>query len=314
MGQSGQDCVNNEAAWKRGAASIASGQIERQAMFMRISGALIRALAVILLVATPSIILPSTPGDTGQIVILVAVLAAIATFAEYASKTPTLIEFREAPPVNRIRFLAVFSCVFFLSSILRGQVAPTTFTVFLDTAGARLAEMIDFPLSPVRLMVGLLPASAAEADISILRTAAGVAYIISILSLAFMVITLRLGRWPLPGRPFNIWTNLPLFNPSVDVDVVQKLRRDAAVNGIFGLTLPFLVPAILQLAVQFVDPISLTNPHTLVWSVTAWAFLPASLIIRGMALSQIANILESKKKRALAKALEDGWVPVQQSA
>lgn len=283
-------------------------------MIIRIVGALIRALAVILLVATPSIILPSTPGDTGQIAMLVAILAAIATFAEYASKTPSLIEFREAPPVNRIRFLALFACVFFLSSILRGQVAPTTFTVFLDTAGERLAEMIDFPLSPVRLMIGLLPESAPEATISIFRTAAGVAYIISILSLAFMVITLRFGRWPLPGRSFNIWTNLPLFNPSVHMDVVQKLRRDAAVNGIFGLTLPFFVPAVLQLVVQFVDPISLTNPHTLVWSVTAWAFLPASLIMRGLALSRIANILESKQKRALAKALEDGWVPVQQSA
>jgi hypothetical protein len=38
------------------------------------------------------------------------------------------------------------------------------------------------------------------------------------------------------------------------------------------------------------------------------------LIMRGLALSRIANILESKQKRALAKALEDGWVPVQQSA
>jgi hypothetical protein len=62
-----------------------------------------------------------------------------------------------------------------LSSILRGQIAPTTFTVFLDTAGERLAQMIDFPLSPVRLMIGLLPESAPEATISIFRTAAGVA-------------------------------------------------------------------------------------------------------------------------------------------
>lgn len=81
-------------------------------MIIRIVEALIRALAVILLVATPSIILPSTPGDTGQI----AMLVAIATFAEYASKKPSLIEFREAPPVNRIRFLALFACVFFLRS------------------------------------------------------------------------------------------------------------------------------------------------------------------------------------------------------
>lgn len=283
-------------------------------MIFRIIGALIRACAVILLVATPSIILPSTPGETGQIAMLVAVLAAIATFAEYASKTPSLIEFREAPPVNRIRFLAVFACVFFLSSILRGQVAPTTFTTFLETAGSRLAETIDFPLSPVRLMVGLLPASATDAEISVFRTATGVAYFISLLALALLVLTLRFGRWPLPGRPFNIWTNLPFFNLSIEIDVVQKLRRDAAVNGIFGLTLPFFVPAVLQLVVQFVDPISLANPHTLVWSVTAWAFLPASLIMRGLALSRIANILESKKKRALAKALEEGWVPLQQSA
>jgi hypothetical protein len=283
-------------------------------MFIRISGALIRALAVILLVATPSIILPSTTGETGQIVMFVAVIAAIATFVEYASKTPTLNEFREAPPINRVRFLAVFSCVFFLSSILRGQVAPTTFTVFLDTAGERVAEMIDFPLSPVRLMAGLLPESTSEATASIFRTATGVAYMISLLSLAFMVLTLRFGRWPLPGQPFNIWTNLPFFSPSVHMDVVQKLRRDAAVNGIFGLTLPFFVPAVLQLVVQFVDPISITSPHMLVWSVTAWAFLPASLILRGLALSRIANILKSKKKRALAKALEDGWVPLQHSA
>jgi hypothetical protein len=144
-------------------------------VIIRVVGALVRALAVILLVATPSIILPSTPGDTGQIAMLVAILAAIATFAEYASKTSTLIEFREAPPVNRIRFLALFACVFSLSSILRGQIAPTTFTVFLDTAGERLAQMIDFPLSPVRLMIGLLPESAPEATISIFRTTAGVA-------------------------------------------------------------------------------------------------------------------------------------------
>jgi hypothetical protein len=85
-------------------------------VIIRVVGALVRALAVILLVATPSIILPSTPGDTRQIAMLVAILAAIATFAEYASKTSTLIEFREAPPVNRIRFLALFACVFFLRS------------------------------------------------------------------------------------------------------------------------------------------------------------------------------------------------------
>lgn len=283
-------------------------------MIFRISGALVRALAVILLVATPSIILPATNSDTVQIVMFLAVVAAAATFIEYVTKTPTLIEFREAPPINRIRFLALFASVFFISSILRGQVAPTTFTLFLDTSGARLAELIDFPFSPVRLIVGLMTEGASEEQIRIVRIAAGVSYMISILSLALLVLILRSGRWPLPGLPFNIWTNLPLFNPDLGVNVVQKLRRDAAVNSILGLTLPFFVPAAVKLVVQNVDPISLTDPHTLVWTMSAWAFLPASLFIRGMALSRIATMVEGQKKRALARALEDGWVPARQSA
>jgi hypothetical protein len=38
-------------------------------------------------------------------------------------------------------------------------------------------------------------------------------------------------------------------------------------------------------------PIILDDPQTLIWAVSAWAFLPASLLMRGVALSRVAQMI-----------------------
>ncbi len=45
--------------------------------------------------------------DTTQIVALLALLAAVFTFVEYFSAYPSFVEFRNAPPFNRLRFVAL---------------------------------------------------------------------------------------------------------------------------------------------------------------------------------------------------------------
>jgi len=46
----------------------------------------------------------------------------------------------------------------------------------------------------------------------------------------------------------------------------------------------------------------LTNPQTLIWTMSAWSFLPASMIMRGVAMMRIAGLIEDKRRRAYANA------------
>ena len=104
----------------------------------RLSGAILRAVLVVLLIATPSMLLARTSSDTTQIVVLLAFIAAAFTIVEYYSSSPSLVEFRDAPPFNRVRFIALFATVFILTIILRGETNPTTITRFFEAVGAEI--------------------------------------------------------------------------------------------------------------------------------------------------------------------------------
>ena len=170
-----------------------------------------------------------------------------------------------------------------------------------------LAEAMDFPYSPVRLIVLMLPA---EADIDLInrvRTAAGFSYLVSLLSLAIFVLALRLNNWPNQRGGFNIWTNLPTFDPTAGGDVVDRLERDGQLNLILGFLLPFLIPAFVKLASDMFNPIQLQDPHTLIWTITAWAFIPASLIMRGIAMLRVGQMIAYQREMAyLDSHDEDG--------
>lgn len=278
-------------------------------MISRLTGALVRAFLVILLVCIPSLMLPGTSADAAQIVALVAIFGAILTIIEYASDYPGLVEFRDAPPFNRIRFCSLFLTVLLLTLISRGQVAPTTITVFVQTLGTLIGNAIDFPYSPVRLVVLMLPPEASVEQINLLRTSAGLAYLISLLTLAIFLIVQRLRGWPLRTGSFNVWVNLPTFDPTAGGDVVERLERDARVNIALGFILPFLTPAVIKAATSLFGSVSLENPHTLIWTVAAWAFLPASLFMRGIAMGRIAGMIKEKRRQTSA-AQQGDLLPV----
>ena len=79
---------------------------------------------------------------------LVAIFGAALTIFEYSSTYPGLVEFREAPPFNRIRFVALFVTVFLLTLLVRGQTDPTTTTEMVAAVGGLIAPAMDFPYSP----------------------------------------------------------------------------------------------------------------------------------------------------------------------
>lgn len=279
-------------------------------MITRLIGALVRAIAIALLVALPSLILPGIASDTAQIVVLMALLSSLLTFTEYFSKSPSIIEFRFAGPYNRVRFYALFIMVLLLSVICRGKTDPTTLTDVLGSFGLLLGNATDFPYSPVRNMVLMLPHDAPADLVSAVRTASGIVYVISLTSMLVFIAMVRIFNWPARNGAFNLSINLPLFDPTSGGDVLHRLKRDANVNIILGFLLPFFIPALVRLASGIVDPMSLSNPQTLIWTVSAWAFLPASMIMRGIALGRVAEMVEEKRRRAYAEAEADGYLAV----
>lgn len=269
------------------------------------TGAATRGLLVALLIATPAFLLPGTGADASQFTVLIALIAGLLTFAEYNSTLPSIVEFRDAPPFNRIRFLSLFFTVFVLSAIIKGQTAPTSLTAGLTSLGTIIGNGLDFPYSPVRLLVLMLPEDAGSTQVHLVRTAAGLSYLISLLALGTFIIVVRVLNWPARKGAFNVWVNLPLFDPTAGGDVLYRLQRDARLNIAMGILLPFVIPAVVKAAAYLVDPISLQNPGTLIWTISAWAFLPASIIMRGIAMAKVAEMIEDKRRRVYAKEQDE---------
>ena len=269
------------------------------------TGAVLRGFLVASLIATPALMLPAGAVDTNQIAILIALLAAFLTFVEYNSNFPSIVEFRDAPPFNRLRFFSLFATVFLLSTIIRGQSEPTMMTNAITSIGTILGNAIDFPYSPVRLVVLMLPDTAEQALVQSVRTAAGLSYLISLVAMTAFLVLVRVMNWPTRQGAFNVWVNLPLFDPTAGGDVLNRLQRDARINIALGFLLPFVIPAVVKLAADLLDPISLQHPQTLIWTMSAWAFLPASMIMRGIAMGKVAEMIGEKRKRAYADAREE---------
>ena len=271
-------------------------------MFARFTGAATRGVLVALLIAMPSLLLPASATESPEIVAFMAILAGVLTYAEYHSHFPSFIEFREAPPLNRIRFLTLFAMVGLLTLMARHPLDPTGLTALLHEVGGRIGRALDFAYSPVQLTTLMLPVAADDVLVAPVRAAAGVAYLLSALAVATFALAIRLGNWPLSNGAFNVWVNLPLFDPTTGGDVVLRLQRDGRINMVVGVLLPFAIPACIKLAAGLIDPMAFVAPQTLIWTISAWAFVPASLILRGLAMLRVAELIAQIRRTAYADA------------
>lgn len=291
------------ASWNKRAAKHRGWPVWKgRTVIGRMTGAATRGLLVALLIATPALLLRGEDAETNQITVLVALVAALLTFLEYNSRLPSIVEFRDARPFNRLRFVSLIATVVVLALVARGQSYPTMLSAGLTSVGTILGNAVDFPYSPVRMVVLMLPPDAAPQTVDLVRTAAGLAYLITLITLAAFVLVVRLLGWPTRQGAFNVWVNLPLFDPTAGGDVLHRLQRDARVNIALGFLLPFVIPAVVKGASDLLDPISLSNPQTMIWTISAWAFLPASMIMRGIAMGRVAEMIHDKRRRAYADA------------
>ena len=273
-------------------------------MFARITGAATRGALVALLIAMPSMLLPVSATESPEIVAFLAILAAALTFAEYFSNYPSFVEFREAPPLNRMRFAAALVIIGLLSLSSRHAIDPTGLTALVNSLGNGLGDALDFAYSPVQLIVLMLPIGTSAEALDSIRDAAAIAYTTTALAVLGFGLAIRLGNWPVANGAFNVWINLPLFDPTTGGDVVTRLQRDARINIILGILLPFAIPATIKLSSGLIEVSQLTAPQMVIWLIATWAFVPASMIMRGMAMLRVAELIAQKRRAAYAHTEE----------
>lgn len=269
-------------------------------MFTRLVGALVRAIMIVVVILTPSLLIPGTSAEGAQMVTLVALAFAMVTAFEYGAKFPGLIEFRDAPPFNRIRVIALFLTLFGLSVITGSGTDGSTLTVVINALGFLVGRAMDFPYSPLRLVPDHLPQGVDVAVVARIQAMAGLAVLITLIALFLFAALIRLEQWPNRGTAFNVWVNLPTFDPTAGGDVVKRLNRDGRVNIIFGIFAPFVIPVVAVMGANQLQVPVLGSPQTMVWAITAWMFLPLSLIMRGQAMLRIARMIRARRARLVA--------------
>lgn len=259
---------------------------------------------MVMLIAIPSALLPGVSTDAKQMVALVALFVGALTFVEYNAAYPGLVEFRDAPPFNRTRFGLLALTLLCLSAIERGREMPSALTDFLTALGQLVGTAMAFPYSPVEMTTRMLGIGATEAQIDAVRTAAGLAYLLSLSALIWFFLRMRSGNWPRQGTAFNVWINLPTFDPTAGADITSRLDRDARINIALGFILPFLMPMVVYYGTSGFEPLTLTTPQTLVWTITAWSFLPASLFMRGIAMARVSEMIRAKRRESATEGAE----------
>jgi hypothetical protein len=262
----------------------------------RVAGAGWRAGVMALAVALPQLVLGGGSEAAREVVALFALLAFAFAALEYASAAPSLVEFRDAPPFNRLRASGLLVALLAVSLLLREGAGVSTGERLLRALAGRLGEALDRPLLPVGLLRAALGDGLDPARAEALRAAAGVAYLVSLGMAGTFALLLRRGGWP-TTRAFNLWINLPQFDPTAGGDVVGRLGGEANLNLLLGVLLPFLLPV----AAGALSPLGgalLAEPTATAWLVILWAFLPASLLMRGLALHRVAGLIAAQRRRA----------------
>ncbi|QBY01687.1 hypothetical protein E2K80_13925 [Rhodophyticola sp. CCM32] len=279
-------------------------------MIAQLSGAVVRAVVVLIVISTPSLLIPGTSPETTQIVTLIGLFAGAFVFSEYASTYPGLIEFRDAPPFNRVRVVSLFIALFALSVVVDTDSQVSTLSLVINATGLVISQALDFPFSPLNLFIAEISADAGARQIVDLQIMTGLAALIGLVTLSAFAILVRMQQWPNRQSAFNVWVNLPTFDPTTGGDVVTRLIRDSRINILLGFLLTYFIPVLLRIGTAQLDVSIVTSPQTMVWVVALWMFLPLTLFMRGMAMARVADMIIARRKRLVAYfEPEDRFMP-----
>ncbi len=259
---------------------------------MRLFGAILRALWVVVVAAIPSLLLPSASQGALEFALIIGAIVGMFTFFEYGSTAPGFVDFRYAPPYNRFRAFTIAMQVVMITLVCRAVELGLSDSALVDWA-QQAVQILDFKYSPVSMAIDNILTDSHFSDTSAILLVYSVttSFVVGVGMTLALSLLLWLFAWPRDRENFNLWANLPTFQPSDDVAIHKRLRRDAYFNIVLGVALIYALPFIPKYGFDWFTVDIFENNQVMLWATTLWVFISTSLFARALAMLKIAQIL-----------------------
>lgn len=243
------------------------------------------------LIILPSLLVPTVGVNTHLITFIIGLSLAAFVFTEYMAKSPGILEFRDAPPYNRLRFLLLFGSLILAAVAYRAPWDGTPLVRLVYALGLMVGKGLDLPFSPMRLAQELIEPGASAWISQLVYVTLGLSIIMSVFVIWALLMILRVNNWPSRSRAFNLWVNLPTFDPTSGGDIVASLTRSARINIFLAIVLPFFLPLAMRVVIGTLDPGALSAPLSIIWIVSTWMFIPTCCIMKAIVMHRLARLV-----------------------
>jgi len=256
-------------------------------------GAILRAFLVVTVVIIPALILPSAPPGAVEFALTIGGIIGMFTLFEYGTSSPGFVDFRFAPPYNRFRAFTIASQIIFVTLVCRAAELNLQSATILDWA-QNLTSWLDFKYSPVAQAINVVVENPNVSDTSavLLVYTISMSFAIGFGFTALFSTLLWLFKWPSDRANFNLWINMPMFQPSNETYVSKRLRRDGHLNIIIGIVLIYALPYAPIYVYDWFSVDVFSSDQAIVWATTLWVFVPSTLMARAFAMIKIAKIID----------------------
>ena len=100
--------------------------------------------------------------DGSSITLIAALIAGALICLEYLNTYPSMLKFRDAAPYNRIRYLSALIAIICVSTLFREAHHVDSSNKMLMAIGTIIGHGLDFPYSPIRLIILTLPLNVSD--------------------------------------------------------------------------------------------------------------------------------------------------------
>lgn len=178
-----------------------------------------------------------------EFALIIGGIIGIFTFFEYGSTAPGFVDFRYAPPYNRFRAFTITTQVIAITLVCRAVELGLSEAAIVDWA-RQAAQLLDFEFSPVSMGIDAILTDSRFSDTTaiLLVYSISTSFVIGIGLTAIFALFLWVFPWPSDRENFNLWANLPTFQPKDGSNIPRRLRRDAYFNIILGAALIYALP------------------------------------------------------------------------
>lgn len=264
-------------------------------LLVRGIGAIVRAIVMCIVVAFPSLALSKASVFGLDLFLVISVISGLIILIEYLARTPSLIEFRLAPPYNRYRMCCLVLVSTFIVVIMNpNQAAGPVFDLTNSVANAAL-YLCNTAYVPVQMFTNAFGPIPEAMQMNILLWASG-AFLVAFASALSMAVILWLQAWPLTQDGFNLWPNMPSFHTRAGRKTESRMVRMALISLLMAFLFPILIAALLSAVRRWLLIDYTQNMVLLFWLIAIWALVPAMAFLRGLALLKVAYMIDHLRK------------------